>query len=1275
VLLISAFSRVLGRWSKSRRFTLNLTLFNRLPIHEQVEALVGDFTSLTLLEIDSGGESLVSFARSIQAQLWSDMEHRYFDGVEVLRLLNRQAHSGKPVLMPVVFTSALGLGGRHGENRIGPLARALSPSAAEENFSITQTSQVWLDNVVSEAGGALTITWDALEELFPAGVLDAMFAAYRQLLEGLATGALKMTDVCEVALPEEQAERRRAVNSTHAELPDLLLQNLFREQVRRRPHAPAVISGELTLDYEGLNRYANAIARLLKDRSARPNELVAVVMTKGWEQVAAVMGILYSGAAYLPIDGGLPEERIAMLLAQGEARIALTQTDVERRLSWLSGVEVIAVDGGCIDRDSKAAETISPARPEDLAYVIFTSGSTGVPKGVMIDHRGAVNTVVDVNRRFRVGEGDRVLGLSSLSFDLSVYDIFGVLGAGGTLVLPDRSLERDAAHWADLVARHGVTIWNTVPILAQLYADELAKAPRARAGKSLRLVLLSGDWIPLQLPERLRAHCPDALLVSLGGATEASIWSNFHVIDGIDGAWTSIPYGKPLANQRFHVLGEDLAACPDWVAGTLYIAGEGLAKGYWRDEEKTRWSFLYHPVTRERLYRTGDLGLYWPDGTLEFLGREDTQVKVRGHRIELGEIEAVLSQYERIAGAAVVARGERSDRRIVAYVVPASQLDDGEWGNEGTVSGEGTAAPGTGGEPALVRDPAQRMVFKLEQRGLRRFPPGTDSIPLGHFDASRAGDGDRLQVAVGVSFPGMCHPAGSTLGREPVNRERWGEWLNSLKQVPLDGHPLPKRYYPSAGSLYPVQVYCRLRAGAVEGLAAGCYYYDPASQRLVLLRHGWDEETAERLDLPADAGFGIFLVVAREAIVPLYGGLAERLYLLEAGHMIELLASAAPVHGIALLSAMPLDEGALRRAFRLEEDHRVLAGLAGGSAGASSPPETMTLHALARQSYREFLEEAIDIGRLVAWLAATPDEGTAIHLYLKPDVDPGAGGGFHRFNRRECRLVRTADPDPELMGTVHAPANRKISDGSAFSMFLVASSKDEREVMVAGYLGQALMKLAPLYGLGLCPIGNLTTAGIRKKLGLADSELLVYGFEGGRIAMDQTLRWPLEDPAAVTDELEELRDYLRKRLPAYMIPSVFVPLARLPLTRNGKVDRQALPKVEESSQPAALYQEPRNEVERSIASRWAEILGAARVGIHDNLFDLGGNSVSAMRIVSAIRNEFNDDGGRLSLETFFENPTVAALAELIALGREARLLEENRARTALDADAIEEGEI
>ena len=285
----------------------------------------------------------------------------------------------------------------------------------------------------------------------------------------------------------------------------------------------------------------------------------------------------------------------------------------------------------------------------------------------MINHQGVVNTILDVNQRFHVNADDRVLALSSLSFDLSAYDIFGTLAAGGTIVIPEAASTKDPAVWTELIIKHQVTVWNSVPALMQMLV-EYAQAESV-AFNTLRLVLLSGDWIPPSLPDSVKALSLGVKAIALGGATEASIWSILYPMEEVNSTQKSIPYGRPMANQRFYILNEVLEPVPIWVPGQLYIGGIGLALGYWRDEEKTKASFITHPKTRERLYKTGDKGRYLPDGNIEFLGREDFQVKINGYRIELGEIEYLLQQHSAIKEAIVTAVGERG-KVLIGYVVP-----------------------------------------------------------------------------------------------------------------------------------------------------------------------------------------------------------------------------------------------------------------------------------------------------------------------------------------------------------------------------------------------------------------------------------------------------------------------------------------------------------------------------------------------------------------------------------------------------------------------------
>lgn len=1038
--LLAAFSDVLAAWSKSPHFTLNLTLFYRLPFDPEVGSLIGDFTSVSFLDVDAGrGDAFADRARRHQAQLWEHLEHRYISGIEVLRELARGDRHQRAI-MPVVFTSLLGL--TDADRSAGGFALP-----GEVVYAVSQTPQVWLDHQVYEQEGALVFSWDVRQDLFPPGLIEDMFAAYCTLLRDLAGGEEAWGAIRPAALPASHAERVRAYNATGAALPRGLLHDLSTADDEPPPGGAAVVDPRRSVTRGELDRAAARIARRLRDEGASPETLVAIVMEKGWEQAAAAFGVLRAGAAYLPVDPRLPRERLHHLLARGEVRVALTQPSLNDRLPWPAGISRIVVDEAILGQGSGGAPESADATiaPGTLAYVIFTSGSTGEPKGVMIEHGAAVNTVADINARFGVGPSDRVLALSSLGFDLSVYDLFGMRAAGGAIVMPDPEREMDPAHWAELLRRERVTIWNTAPVLMKLLVEYL-EARRERLPASLRLVMLSGDWIPVSLPDRIRALGERVQVVSLGGATEASIWSIAYPIADVDPAWTSIPYGRPLANQRFYVLNDALDPCPAWVTGELYIGGDGLARGYWRDPERTAASFITHPATGERLYRTGDLGRWLPDGVIEFLGREDNQVKVQGYRIELGEIEAAIRRHPAVRDAAVAARSdERGERRLVAGVVTAPEatrpstaalreflaerlpaymvppeialLDALPVTPNGKVDRKALAALTTApaarapqappGDGALVAKIGGIIAAML---GIDRIEPDEDLVNIGatSVDVVRIANrleeefGERLDIAQFYQQPtvdglaafygtqrrggvepvsGVTEDAAMLLdpaAREAFKKTRPGlrHDLDGLAPVALPPPPGPAfpaspadrrterafrqaaidlaslsallaglratprgatlRYlYPSAGGIYPVQVYVHVKAGRVEGLAQGLYYYHPIRHELLPLAA--DLEIDRSIHEPFvnrpvfdSAAFSIFLIARQSAIQPLYGAHGGPFATLEAGAMMQLLMMTAPGHGLGLCPIGDLAFDRIRAHFRLEDGDILVHSLLGG---------------------------------------------------------------------------------------------------------------------------------------------------------------------------------------------------------------------------------------------------------------------------------------------------------------------------------------------------------
>jgi len=659
-LILATFAEVLATWSQQPNFTLNLTLLNRLPLHPQVEEIVGDFTSLIPLEVNySPSISFRERAIRWQQQLWQDLEHRYFSGVRVQREMAKR-HGSANVAMPIVFTSLLGLSKSNS-------AQATWEAFGKLTYSLNPTAQVWLNNQVWEEAGALVVSWDALDALFPVGLLDDLFATYNHLLKELADSESLGNQSQLQLLPPNQQRLWHRFNQTQVPTSEAMLHTLFLNQVSARSQELAVIAPQHTFTYEQLAQLSQQLGWELRQMGTKPNQLVAVVMEKGWEQIVAVIGILMAGAAYVPIDPALPESRRWQIIEQSHVNLAITQVHLKERLTWPIQVQCLCISEPSLER----IETISltPVQtPNDLAYVIYTSGSTGVPKGVMIDHRGAVNTLLAINNNFGISYQDKVLALSALNFDLSVYDIFGVLAVGGTIVLPEADLIKDPSYWLTLMQQHQITLWNSVPMLMQMCIEYLSTHP-LKYPYHLSKILLSGDYIPLSLPEQIQSQFPSAELISLGGATEASIWSIFYPIDKVDPKWKTIPYGHPLDNQKIYILNELLEPCPLWVPGHIYISGMGLAKGYWQDEQRTQSNFFEHPRMGEKLYHTGDLGRLLANGEIEFLGREDLQVKFKGYRIELGEIEAILTQHPQLKAAIAQIWQEH----LICYVIRQPQ--------------------------------------------------------------------------------------------------------------------------------------------------------------------------------------------------------------------------------------------------------------------------------------------------------------------------------------------------------------------------------------------------------------------------------------------------------------------------------------------------------------------------------------------------------------------------------------------------------------------------
>jgi tyrocidine synthetase-3 len=651
------------------------------PALKDGDQVLGCFLNSVPLRLDLRGvESGLSLIRQVHAHLANFREHEILLA-DIAAIVGAKESADNPF-----FDTLFNFMNFHVVERTRDDNRIFNPMATESlvqsyGFQAEEMTNTAYDLEVSTTLGNFSARIKYAPRYFADADVERALVLYRRILEAFVRDAGARLSAEALLSPAEWSAVVHELNATatlyRAETP---LHGLFEEQAERWPENTAVTCDGRSVTYRELDAWSNRLAWHLAARGVRPSQNVGLIFERSLDLVAGMLAILKCGAAYVPIEPEYPLARKLYILATSGVSLVLADRDyglaqaAERPLTSIVPTS----------QDLAACPPSRPAsrpRPEDLAYTIYTSGSTGNPKGVMIEHRPAMNLVQWVNREAAVDHRDTLLMVSSVCFDLSVYDVFGGLGAGARLVIAKPEDLRDPGRLLRLLAAERITFWNSVPSTLNHLVNYLEDAAPDYRQADLRMVFLSGDWIPLALPSRLWAFFPEARVVSLGGATEATVWSNSYPIGQIDESWASIPYGKPIANTSFYILNRDLEVVPEGVVGDLYIGGVGVARGYANEPEKTAWAFLPDRFAdgHARMYRTGDLGRRMADGNIEFLGRADHQVKIRGFRVELGEIESQLLRHAAVRDAVVVDRvGPTGEKYLCAYIVTAAAVETAE---------------------------------------------------------------------------------------------------------------------------------------------------------------------------------------------------------------------------------------------------------------------------------------------------------------------------------------------------------------------------------------------------------------------------------------------------------------------------------------------------------------------------------------------------------------------------------------------------------------------
>ncbi|HTJ76663.1 MAG TPA: amino acid adenylation domain-containing protein [Acidimicrobiales bacterium] len=965
-----------------------------------------------------------------------------------------------------------------------------------------------------------------------------------------------------------------------------IVADLVVDQMARTPSAPAVTFGGATLSFAELDERTAALAATLVALGVGPEVLVGVYLDRSAELVVALVAVARAGGAYLPLDPEFPPARVAFMLDDSGAPVIITHSALVAALPT-HRARVVCIDAPAPPRPAAGAA----AGPDDLAYVLYTSGSTGRPKGVEIANRSLVNLLTAVAERPGMGPGDALVAVTTISFDIAGVDVWLPLITGGRLVMASRAVAADPRRLIGALDQSKATLFQATPATFRMLVDA------GWEGRPGMKALCSGEALPAALAEQLLDRGVE--LWNLYGPTETTIWSTGARITGGGGPPA---IGRPLPNTTVHVLDEAMAPVPVGATGELHIGGAGVARGYRGRPELTAASFVpdpFDPTPGARLYKTGDLVRWRPDGDLEFVGRRDHQVKVRGYRIECGEVEAALLAHPAVGAAVVVGREEApGDTRLVAYVVPAPASEPVEpadlaaahvaaWEHvydraQGTGSGDPTFDV-SGWTSSYTGDPIPReemaeavdgivaRVLALRPERVLEIGCGTGLllwrlVPhcLAYVGTDVSGPtldvlDDRLRRA-GVDNARL-------LRREAID-------LAGLAAEPFDVVVLNSvvQYFPGAG-----------------------YLREVLAQAASVLRPGGTIVLGDVRSLPLLPALHADIVVAGADPAELVASVAERVRRRVDGEN-ELVLDPRFFEGATVLLKRGRRHNELTR-FRYD----VLLPDGGRPAGVEYPGSPWEAQAQDLGSLRSLLREVggpvcvtgIPNGRVAGAVAAA-------ELLARP-------GGAATVSELLVAHAAAGGIDPEDVWALGEELGFDVEcswagGGEGGTFDAVFHRAGDRRPPVAAVPEQPVP--ACLHNDPLAP---------RRREEWS-----------GRV-------------------VPELRAALRAVLPEYMVPSAFVVLDALPLTPTGKVDRASLPAPAPRA-GAHPGHPPATPTEEALATIWAGVLGIEDVGRHDDFFDLGGHSLLAVRALSRIRDLLGVD---LPLRALFDAPTVAGLARQV----------------------------
>jgi amino acid adenylation domain-containing protein len=1152
--MLAAFQTLLCRYSGQDDVAVGTPVANRN--RAEIENLVGFFVNSLVLRTDlSGNPTFRELLGRVRDVALDAFAHQDFPFERLVHELNPRRGADHNPLFQVHFQLFSDQGTVGEESLLG--GEPLGGQAGTAKFDLA------LDLWESPEG-----LWAHVEystELFDRESILQMERHFRTLLEGVvANPDQRISD-----LPLLDDDERRQVleewNRTETDYPhDMCLHELFDARAEKTPEAIALVFRGERISYRDLNARANRLGNYLRSRGIGPENLVAICVDRSVEMTVGLLGILKAGGAYLPLDPNDPVERLRLFMEDARPKMLLTQEKFlgrfpefpqERVLLDLEWHKIVAWS----DDNPK-----SGANSGNLAYVIYTSGSTGVPKAVMVASRTVVNHLSWMQAAFPLTSSDCILQKYPFNFDASVCEIFGTLIAGASLIIAEPAAHWDLSEFVRLLKEHEITALDILPSMLRVLLEEEG-FPSCR---SLRRVICGGEPLTPELAEHFLERF-DAELHNIYGPTEATIGAtHWACVRGQVG--DRVPIGRPIANTRIYLVDRWLNPVPVGVPGEICIGGEGVARGYLNRPEMTSERFVKDPFSGQpdgRLYRTGDLGRYRRDGNIEYLGRIDEQVKVRGHRVEPAEIQRTLAQNPAVEDCAVLpVEDEAGHKKLVAWITPVPDPPE-LWPSVGEhdVYDELLYYAMTHDEP---RNRAYRSAIQKSVHGkiVLEIGTGADAI-LARF----------------------CVEAGAERVYAVEQREdAWRRASNLIETMGLAGRIL-----------------------LIQG----------DSTKLLL---------PEKVDVCVSEILGT--IGSSEGVIPILND--ARRFLKDVGIMI-------PQRCVTRIAAVSLPEN-LVDPLRLNE-----------------LPSLYTRRVFEKHNHPFDLRVCIKNFPLANVISEEKAfESLDFTGYVEPSQSVEARLRIDRDSRLDGFLLwlKLSPGQDEWIDSLRQRLDWLPVFFPVFYPGLAVSAGDFIEAKCVRRAGGG--GLLPDYEInGVLIRKRYEPVGFRYQSPWCSSEFRANAFYQSLFASLDDLSSNAKTPHEYGHGQVEgtsrglvptLRRYLQERLPEYMVPSSFVVVPELPRTPTGKIDQRALPKHSQTQlESEAAFAIPTTRVEQIIDEVWRDVLDIEQVGIHDNFFDLGGDSLLISAARSRLELALNK---KLSITDLFQYPTVHSLARFVEEG-------------------------